>query len=129
MAEPDVIATIRQAYARYNAGDLDAVVSVLSEDVVFVPPPNSPEPEPLHGRDAVHEYLAPNLFDEQSAEPVEIHERRDRALVVAHARARGRGSGAEIDQMVFHLFHFDGEHAVKFEVFTDREQALAALGA
>jgi ketosteroid isomerase-like protein len=69
------------------------------------------------------------MFDEQSAEPIEIVVEGGRILVEARARARGRGSGAEIDQTVFHLFHFEDERAVRFEVFTDREQALAALRA
>jgi hypothetical protein len=31
--------------------------------------------------------------------------------------------------MVFHLLHIEGERAVRFEVYLDREQALAALRA
>lgn len=129
MAESIVADTIRAAYAKYNEGDFDAVLELLEEDVTFVPPPHSPEPDPLHGHDAVRDYLTPNLFDEQSAEPQEILEEGDRVLVVAHVSARGRGSGVELDQTIFHLWHIEGERAVRFEVFMQRDEALAALRA
>jgi ketosteroid isomerase-like protein len=127
MPESNVVDTIREAYARYNEGDFDGVLDLLHDDVALVPPPSSPEPEPLHGRDAVRGYLLPNLFDEQAAEPLEILEEGDRILVVAQARARGRESGAEIDQTVFHIFHIEGERASRFEVHMTREDAMAAL--
>jgi ketosteroid isomerase-like protein len=71
--------------------------------------------------------MAPNLFDQQSAEPTEFIEEGDRILVSVHARARGRGSGVEIDQTAFHVWTLTGERAVRLEVHVDREAALAAL--
>jgi ketosteroid isomerase-like protein len=131
MADPTLVETIRDAYAAFSGGDIEAVVALLAEDVEFRPPPTSPDPEPLHGREAAREYLLPNLFDEQSAEPLEIVEEGDRVLVEARVRVRGSGSGVEIDDTVFHLWHVDLERecAVRFEVFMDREQALSALRA
>lgn len=127
MVDPDRHRTIREAYEAYNRGELDAVVALLDEDVELVPPPTSPEPDPLRGREAVREYMSPVMFAEQSAEPVEIIDEGDRLLIVAHVRARGRESGAEIDATVFHLWHLEGERVARFEVFMDREPALAAL--
>jgi ketosteroid isomerase-like protein len=129
MAESELAQTIREAYAKFNRGDFDAVLELLDENVEWVPPPTSPEPDPLYGREAAREYMVPNLFDEQTAEPLEILEQGDRVLVVARIRARGSGSGAEIDQTIFHLWQLDGERAVRFEVHMDREHALAALHA
>jgi hypothetical protein len=129
MAETDLAQTIRETYAKYNAGDFDAVLELMDENVAWMPPPSSPEPNPLYGHDAVREYMLPNLFDEQSAEPLEIIDEGDRVLVVVRVWARGRGSGAEIDQTIFHLWHIEGGRVVRFEVYMERDEAMAALRA
>jgi uncharacterized protein len=127
VTESAVVQTIRRAYEAYNRGDIDAVVELMDERVEWRPPATSLEPQPLQGREAVRRYLAPDLFDEQGAEPEEIIEQGDRVLVVARARARGRESGIEVDQTVFHLWTIARDRAVRFEVHVEREHALAAL--
>jgi ketosteroid isomerase-like protein len=67
------------------------------------------------------------MFKSQTAEPQEILEEGDRILVVAHVVARGRGSGIEVDGTAFHVWTVADDRAVRFEVYLDREQALAAL--
>jgi ketosteroid isomerase-like protein len=123
------IDTIRRAYEAYNSGEIDAVLELLDERVELRPPPSSLDPEPLHGRAAVREYLRPNTFEDQRAEPEALIEEGDRVLVVARARARGRGSGIEIDQTVFHVLTLAGDRVMRFEVHLERNEALAALKA
>jgi ketosteroid isomerase-like protein len=118
---------VRGAYEAFSRGEFDAVVDLLHPEVEWVPPTDSVEPQPLRGRDAVREYLAPNIFDEQTAEPLELIEEGDRVLVVARVRARARGSGIEIDQVVYHLFTIENRLAVRFSAHIDRNDALAAL--
>jgi ketosteroid isomerase-like protein len=125
--ESSRVRNLRRAYEAFNRGDIDAVLDLLDERVELLPPPTVPEPEPLRGRDAVGGYLEPNLFDAQSAEPQELLEEGDRILVTARARARGRESGVEVDQTVFHLLTLEGDREVRLEVHVDREEALAAL--
>ena len=115
------------AYDSFNQGETEAILDLLHPDIEWVPPPTSVEPHPLHGRDAVREYLAPNIFESQTAEPIEIMEHGNRLLVVARVRARGRGSGIEIDQTAYHILTIEGGRAVRFEVHVDRATALTAL--
>jgi ketosteroid isomerase-like protein len=123
----DVAELIRDAYGAYNRGDVDAALELMHPDVEWVPPPSSLEPQPLRGRDAVRRYLAPNIFESQTAEPLALIEEGNRVLVVARVRARGRGSGIELDRTAYHVLLLRDGRAVRFAVYTERDQALAAL--
>jgi ketosteroid isomerase-like protein len=127
LTESERVALLRRAYDAFNRGELDTFMDLLDEQVELRPPPSSVEPQPLRGRAEVREYLAPNMFESQTAEPQDVLEEGDRILVVAHVVARGRGSGIEVDGTAFHVWTVAGERAVRFEVHLEREQALAAL--
>ena len=118
---------ILTAYDSFNRGEIEPILDFLHPDVEWIPPPTSLEPRPLRGRDAVREYLAPNFFESQTAEPLETIEHENRLLVVARVRARGRGSGVELDQTAYHLLTIEEGRAVRFEVHVDRAEALSAL--
>jgi ketosteroid isomerase-like protein len=117
------------AYDSFNRGELEPILEILHPDVEWIPPPTSLDPRPLRGRDAVREYLAPNFFESQTAEPLETIEHVNRLLVVARVRARGRGSGVELDQTAYHVLTIEEGRAVRFEVHVDRAEALRALRA
>jgi ketosteroid isomerase-like protein len=118
---------LRAAYDAYNRQDFSDVMHLVAEDVEVCPPESSLEPTPFRGRDALLRYLEPDLFDFQHSEPTEFVEHGDRILVTASVRARGRGSGLELTDEVFHVWTIDGDRAVRFEAFLERDQALAAL--
>jgi uncharacterized protein len=129
MSDPELIEVIRGAYAAYSRGDVDAVLELMHPDVEWHPPPTSVDPQPLQGREAVREYLAPDFFEDQTAEPLEVIEEGDRIMVVARVRARGRESGVQIDGTAFHLWTIADDRAVGFAAFVDRDQAFAAFRA
>jgi ketosteroid isomerase-like protein len=118
---------LRVAYDAYNRGEVDSVAGFASEKIEVCPPPTSLDPAPFRGRDALLKYLEPNLFEFQRAEPAEFLEEGDRILVAVKVHARGRGSGVELEDEAFHVWTVEDERAVRFEVFVDRDDALAAL--
>jgi ketosteroid isomerase-like protein len=115
------------AYDSFNRGDVEALLDLLHPDVEWVPPATSLEPQPLRGREAVREYLAPDFFESQTAEPLETIEEGNRLFVAARIRARGSGSGIELDQIAFHVLTIQDGRAVRFEAHVDRLTALTAL--
>jgi uncharacterized protein len=127
VSESEVVRVIRAAYGAYSRGEVEAVLELLDPDVEWHPAPSALDPHPIRGRGDVREYLTPDFFEHQGAEPLEVIEQGDRVLVVARARARGRESGVEIDQTVFHVWTVSGGRAKRFEAYLDRDQALAAL--
>jgi uncharacterized protein len=123
----DFAAVVREAYEAFNRGELDGLLELLDPDVEWIPPPSSVEPQPLRGREAVRGYLRPNIFDTQTAEPLETIEEGDRLMVVARVRARGRESGLELDQIAYHVLKLADDLVVRFEVHVDRAAAMRAL--
>lgn len=99
----------------------------MHEDGVLVPAPESLDPTPLRGRDAVREYMLPNLFERQTVEAVEFIEEGDSIFVHSQVWARARTSGAELDLAIFQVWRFRGDLAERAETHLDREPALAAL--
>jgi ketosteroid isomerase-like protein len=129
MTDPRILEIVRSTYAAYSEGDVEAVLELMHPDVEWHPPPTSVDPQPLRGRDAVREYLAPNFFESQQAEPLEVTVEGNRVMVEARVRAVGAGSGIEIDGTAWHMYTFEDEQVVRFEAYVDREQAMAAFRA
>ena len=102
MAESERVALLRAAYDAFNRGEVEPFLELLDEDVQWLPPSTSLEPRRLRGRDSVRRYLAPDIFEQHTAEPLEIEEVGDRILVTVRVTARGRESGVELDQTGFH---------------------------
>jgi ketosteroid isomerase-like protein len=57
----------------------------------------------------------------------EVLDAGDHVLAVTRQRARGKGSGAEVEQQIYQLFEFRAGRIVRFKEFADRDEALAAL--
>jgi ketosteroid isomerase-like protein len=70
-----------------------------------------------------------DALEEIRFEPLSVAElAADRFLVLVRFRASGRGSGVEVDQHVGHLFSLRQGSVVRWEVYWDEEDALAAAG-
>jgi ketosteroid isomerase-like protein len=63
---------------------------------------------------------------------IEVEEIRDagddKVFAATRAQARGRGSGAPADQMIYSAVSIRDGRIVRFEDHTERDEALAAVG-
>ena len=85
----------------------------------------------FRGPDAFRESLreVQEAFDDLSFEAERFLEAPGGEVVVfVHVRTRGRGSGIETDARIAHVWTFRDDKAVRMVVFTERAEALEAVG-
>ena len=119
--------TLRKAYDAFNRGDFDAAVESVHPEIEWE---RVAEVEgKVHGREAVRQFMQPDVFASQKAEIVEITSHEGDKLLV-HARFKGSfsGSGIELEQAGWQLWTIRDGLGGKLEVFLDRDQALEAAG-
>ena len=114
---------VRQVYEAFNRGDFDAAIAGAHPEIEFVPPGGQTS---LRGADAVRAWMEPDAFDEQQIEPLEFSVQGNKVLVRQHAKARGAGSGIELDieNCVVWTLNDDGL-ATRIESFLPHQEAEA----
>jgi ketosteroid isomerase-like protein len=86
--------------------------------------------EPLHGHDGVAAAFRDwfDAFEKFTIETEDYSARGDRVLVAMRQRARGKGSGLEIEQRFYQLFTMRNGLVVRFEEYSEEADAWNALG-
>ena len=126
---PELIERVRDALAAFNRGDFDRAVEIAHPDVVFIRPGGLSE---LRGAENIRAWMEPDAFESQELEPTDLQTAGNRVLVRQHARARGAGSGIDVELDTWSVWTFDGDGRVtRVESFSDQEEAeaLSALRA
>jgi ketosteroid isomerase-like protein len=119
------IALLEQLYDIFNREAFDEGEALIPADFVYHPPAQSLHPEPV-GRQALADFLGPDLFERQSVELRELREQGD--YVFSAMLARGTMSGAELQQPSFQVWRFEGDVPREVWTFTDRDEAERAAG-
>jgi ketosteroid isomerase-like protein len=122
---------LRRGYESFGAGDVESALELIDQNVVvavFTGRPGANR-QTYHGHEGFFENLGEmtDVFDEFRFEPLEIDEQGDRLLVTVRVTGRGKASGVEIDSRLFHLWTLQGQKAIRFEIYNEREEAEAAL--
>jgi uncharacterized protein len=130
MKQRDVEA-VRASYAALNSGDIEATLAVLAPDAEWHESSALPDAGTFRGRDAVREFLEEFLLSWESfhQKVEEVVVEGDRAALMIHLTARGRGSGAEVDARYAHVWTLRDGLGVRVDAYYDRDAALRAIKA
>ncbi len=121
-----------RASRAWNDGGVDAVLPYLDADVEWHPPAESMEPGIYRGHDGVRDYLGrlAEIFEEVHMEPLEVIDVDDEHVIsVIRLIARDEHSAMEINaDWAWLITVGENGKGVHIETFTDRVQALQAVG-
>ena len=124
------IASLRQAYAAFNRGDIDGAVKDLSPDIEWTEPAEFPGGGAYHGREEVKHYLAQSRAGaaELTSEPERFLTSGNRVVVFVHARVRAKDSQEWREIRLADVYTVDQGKIVQMRAFADREEALRWAG-
>ena len=124
---------ITRGYEAFASGNREAVLSLLRPDVVVEVHTDRPDigSEIYHGHDGFLANFAEieDVFEDLVIEAGDVTERGDRLMVATRVSGRGKGSGVAIEARIFHVWTLRDGLAARLEVFSDENQARAALSA
>ena len=121
---------MRATIEAFNTREVDSLKALLSADAVITPVRSAVDGTVYRGADAAAEYCAA-VEDSWSHLRWEIEDVRADAnwvLALGHIRGGGRDTGAQIDASGGWLAHFREGRIVEFQTFSDRAEALKAVG-
>ena len=119
----------RDAYGAWSRADFDAVEAMVAEDLEFVPAVAAGvEGGSVRGRDEVRAFFErlSETWETFQVEPDEFREVGDRVLILGHVRAKGRGSGLELDQPMLSVIWFRDGKIGRIQSFLDEDAAREA---
>ena len=121
---------IREGIDAFNRGDWEALVEGLAEDVEWKRVDGLPDGGGvLHGREAVREFLEPDVFAAARFEALEVVE--GEAVIMVHGvfRATGASSGIELEVEAYTVYRINEEGlAWRVENWNDRAEAQRSSG-
>jgi ketosteroid isomerase-like protein len=121
-----------QAPQAWNAGGVDALLRYLDADIEWLPPRESMEPGIYRGHDGVRDYLGrlADIFGDTQQEALEVIDVDDeRVVAVIRSIAHSGNSELDINADWAWLITFGANSkATRVETFTDKTQALQAVG-
>lgn len=131
MAERDV-ERIRQVYADFARGDIDAVLAAFHDDIEWIEPDGYfPGARGTHrGVEAVREIFAvyPRHWDEFSVEMEEYVDAGDQVVVLGRSHFKPRGGGERRSSRLCNVWTMRDGKASRLVVFNDTALIWRALG-
>jgi uncharacterized protein len=125
-----IIATLREAYAAFNRGDIDAAVQGLDANIEWTEPPEFPGGGSYHGREGAKRYLTQSraAWAEVISEPERFIPAGDRMIVFVYARVRPRDSQDWQEVRLADVYSVRDGKIVAMHAFADREAAQRWAG-
>ena len=125
--DAEVTENLRRCYALFNRGDFDAAIGFAHPEIEVVPAGGQ---TPRRGAAAMRSWMEPDAFESQEFELADITIKGDKALVRQMMRARGSGSGIEMELDLWTVWTFDADGLwTRVEGFVAHEEAAARSAA
>jgi ketosteroid isomerase-like protein len=122
---------VRNAFAAYERGDMEAVLRLADEDIVITQPSVPGIPAQQHGHRGVLEAFAiwPEQWNDFRVEILKI-DAAPAGKVIATVRNRGRGkqSGIEVDMEFSFVLTIRDAKVTEWQLFVQEDEALEAAG-
>jgi len=106
---------LRRLYERFNARDMESVLAVLHEDVVWA---NGWEGGYVYGREGVRDYWTRQwTVIDPRVEPINFSTGPEKEIIVdVHQVVRDRNGKLLTDSTVSHIFRFESGFVKRFDV-------------
>ena len=121
---------VRGLYDAFSRGDIDAVLSALTDDVALNAPGGAPYSGRRFGRDQVRQYFAELdrqvRLDEFDAD--EFLEDGSKVVVLGRERATVRETGGHFETAFAHVFTMRAGKVADVHLFADTHAAASAFG-
>ena len=128
--DPALVRRMRDFYAAYERGDVDAVLEGIHPDVKLINPEYAIDGGVRHGHEGMRAAFRSlhEQFDYERVEIEQLEEGPDGVVGVFRTIASGRASGAPIDQSFAHVFRFRDDLVVEFLWFRTLDEGRRAVG-
>ena len=116
---------------RWNSGERTPPLEYAHPDIeVDAAIAGAFQGEPFKGYEGVSEWLGglDEAFERWDVELLELEERGDLVVLIGHVRAKGRGSGVELELPTGWVIRFREGKIVRVDVSRDLDETRAALG-
>ena len=125
----DQVDLIRRGYDAWNAGDRSWVLDHMTDDIVWVSPPEDPDASVYRGYPGVQLYWEKwrEEVGDLRLEPQRMIDGGDSVLAVVRRTGRGRSSGIDVSDEVIQVFDFEGERCYRMREYYDLQQARDSL--
>jgi ketosteroid isomerase-like protein len=120
------VATLRRALPESAPANLEALIEILDDHVVWDYVGAFPEAVTYHGPVEVREFLRgwTGSFDEFGVEAEEAIDAGDSVVVRLHQWGRGRETGARVENRTWQVFTFRDRKVVRCRGYESRAEAL-----
>ncbi len=126
------IEALRAVYEEWAKGNFGAGGDLWDERTLFIPAqtPETPETGYYLGPDDIREFMREWLkpWTKLSISAEEFVEAESSVVVRARQRGSGQESGVAVDLLQFHVWTFRGRNVTRFETFSNRSEAIEAVG-
>ena len=121
---------IRHGYDAWNRGDWTSMEALLAPDFEVDATDRVLNPDRYEGIEGFRRLAGEmsEVWDSWEVEPVEFLENGERVFVEHRVRARGMGSGIEVEQIYWSVWTVRDGKGARLALHVDRERALADAG-